>query len=93
MALVSATNLDRIRIEVIGESRAITAEGGEWVECYDKAHTAMLREWRMGKIVCRAVGNAVYLEHEGNSGDIAVWAMSSTESAAFVAKQITAVLS
>lgn len=40
----------------------------------------------------RAVGNAVYLEHVGHSGDIAVWGMPSNGSAAFVAGEINALL-
>lgn len=39
-------------------------------------------------VQARAVGNAVYLEHAGESGDIAAWGMESNESASEVAAAI-----
>ena len=44
------------------------------------------------KIKCRSVGNAVFLEHEGDCGDIAAWGEINNERATWVAKQIRGVL-
>ena len=43
-------------------------------------------------IQCRHVGNAVFLEHAGESGDLAAWGMPDEESARFVAKAVNGVL-
>lgn len=43
-------------------------------------------------IQCRHVGNAVFLEHVGESGDVAAWGMPDEESAKSVARAINGVL-
>lgn len=43
MALVNATSIDTVRIEVLGEARAVTCPGGVWVEFRDR-HAAMRDE-------------------------------------------------
>ncbi len=46
----------------------------------------------LGDVQARQVGNAVFLEHGGQSGDVASWGMPDATSAAFVAGQITRIL-
>lgn len=43
-------------------------------------------------IQARAVSNAVFIEHVGESGDIAVWGAENADSAKFQAKQINRAL-
>lgn len=45
MAFVNATSLDTVRIECVGEARAVTCPGGVWVELRDR-HNAMLEAIR-----------------------------------------------
>lgn len=43
MAMVSATTLDDIRVECVGEARAVRATGGQWVDFRDR-YQSTLRE-------------------------------------------------
>jgi hypothetical protein len=44
------------------------------------------------RIQARAVNNAVFLEHVGNSGDIAAWGEGNMDRAVFVTGQVNAVI-